>query len=154
MNPLQTTRVPAGVGERNRPDMSEEVAKRILDQCLSEWKRHAVKFQHENAGVAQEPIRKRLKWYTPLVRFPARAYFDYWDSMDLARLWDSMAVGDRAEWIITQLRDSADRPESIQDVLRHFDVGQGSTYSVVVAELAKDVERSSTNGEVLMDKSA
>jgi hypothetical protein len=134
--------------------MSERVAKRILDHCLSDWKRHAVRFQHENAGVALEQIRKRIKWYTPLAHFSARAYFDYCDSMDLAQLWDSMAVCERAEWVITQLRNSTDCPDCIQDVWTHFDIVQGSTYSEVVAELAEDLEQPYTNWEMRMDKSA
>jgi hypothetical protein len=134
--------------------MSEQVAKRLLDHCLSDWKRHAVKLRHENAGVAFEQVRKRIKWYMPLAHFSACAYFDYCDSRHLAQLWDSMAVCERAEWLITQLRNSNDCPNCIQYVWTHFDIAQGSTYSEVVAELAEDLERPHPNWEMCMDKSA
>jgi hypothetical protein len=156
---------PALYGAEDMPNMSEKVAKRLLHHCLIDWKRHAVKFQDDNPGVAAEHIRKRIKWYMPLVHFSGRAYFDYFDNMDLAQLWDSMAACGRGEWVVTQLRNCVDVVTqlrncvdcaecSVQDAVTYFDVAEGSTYGEVVAELAKDVERPYTNGEVLMDKSA
>jgi hypothetical protein len=132
----------------------EKVAKRLLDHCLSEWKGHAVKSQHENPGIAIEQIRRRIKWYMPLVHFSARAYFDYCDSMDLARLWEGMTACERGEWIITQLRGCRDCPDGVQDAVTYFEVAQGATYGEVVAELAKDLERSYTNKNVFLEKSA
>ena len=139
---------------RNMPNASEKVAKRLLDHCLSEWKRHAVKFQHENPDIAAEQIRSRIKWYMPLVHFSSRAYFDYCDSMHLARLWDSMTTCERGEWIVTELHRCLDYLDSVQDVVTFFEVAQGSTYDEVVRELSKDLGRSYTNKDVLLKKSA
>lgn len=131
--------------------MSEKVAERLLNHCLSDWKRQAAKLQHENAGVAAEQIRQHIRWYGLLLDLNARAYFDYCDSKNLAQLWDSMAACERAEWIITQLRSSAHCTECDQDTLTYFDIVQGSTYGEVVAELANDLEQSYANGQVLAD---
>jgi hypothetical protein len=131
--------------KRDMPNTSEKVAKRLLDKCLSEWRKRAVKFQHENPDIAAEQIRSRIKWYMPLAGFNSRAYFDYFDGIYLARLWDSLTSCERGEWIVTQLRGCLDCPDSVHYAVTYFGIAQGSTYDKVVGELAKDLERSCTN---------
>ena len=125
---------------------TEHVAKRVLNHCLNDWKRHAINFHQENPDVAAEQVRKHIKWYMPLVHFSAQAYFDYWNSMDLAQLWDSMTAGERGEWIVAQLRTCVDCLEGAEEALAYFAVAEKPTYGRLVAELVKDVEGGYVDG--------
>jgi hypothetical protein len=124
----------------------QRVAKRLLGHCLLAWNRYAAKFEAEHTGVTAPQIARCVKWYVPLAELPSRAYFDYCDSLDVAQLWDGMTVHERAEWLVTQLRQCSDRPESIAGTLFHiFTTQKPSTYAAVVAVLAKDVEQPNAN---------
>ena len=136
------------------PNALEDVAKQLLDHCLNEWNRHAKRFCHENPGAAAEQARKHIKWYKPLVHLRSLAYFDYWNNLDLAQVWDGFTACERGEWIVTQLRICISRTGHIQDAETYFGIAPGSTYGVLVAELVKDIEPSHANADVFMEEPA
>ena len=136
------------------PNGFEDVAKRLLDHCLNEWERHAMRFHQESPCVAAGQIRKHIKWYKPLVHLRAVAYFDYWNNLDAAQLWDGLTAWERGEWIVTQLRICVSRAGQIPDAEAYFGIAPGSTYGVLVAELVKDVEPSLIHADVFMEEPA